>query len=367
MQIHRVPRPTARDAAPHPLLEAFVHVDAAVARDLYDHDDFVDTVTSRTVLLFGSESSTYTAWVALPDGVDPESCHPGDGLATAGVRLWLKEDLHQAMVYVQTHPDHRSQGIAKALYAVATADLAAQGRTTWQTWSHCPGPEATGPDAIAARTGSGAVDGRSPNNRWLTSLGFTLEQCERPSMLVLDDDTLARAATLRAEASDIAGPDHELVTWVGNTPTDLLGDLGWLLTRMSTDVPSGELEFDEQVWDADRVRAQEDRARAAGMDSVITAVRHRPTGRLVAYTQFEWYASRPEGVFQENTIVLAEHRGHRLGQLVKAVNLAALRDANPAARRVHTWNAVENGWMLAINDALGFVPSGLEGAWQKKL
>ena len=40
---------------------------------------------------------------------------------------------------------------------------------------------------------------------------------------------------------------------------------------------------------------------------------------------------------------------------------------NPHARRVQTWNANENRWMLAINDALGFAPIGLEGLGQKKV
>lgn len=71
---------------------------------------------------------------------------------------------------------------------------------------------------------------------------------------------------------------------------------------------------------------------------------------------------------RRNPIVHGDHRGHRLGQRVKAANLTALLAENPHARRVHTWNANENRWMLyAINDALGFAPIGLEGLGQKKV
>ncbi|MBB1494354.1 hypothetical protein J4N02_06705 [Propioniciclava sp. MC1595] len=52
---------------------------------------------------------------------------------------------------------------------------------------------------------------------------------------------------------------------------------------------------------------------------------------------------------------------------MKAANLTAPLAENPHARRVHTWNANENRWMLAINDALGFAPIGLEGLGQKKV
>jgi hypothetical protein len=65
--------------------------------------------------------------------------------------------------------------------------------------------------------------------------------------------------------------------------------------------------------------------------------------------------------------VVAEHRGNRLGLLIKAANLRAARQRWPTARSVLTWNAVENRHMLAINTLLGFKPAGYEGEWQKRL
>lgn len=369
MQIHPVPRPPARDAAPHPLVHAAVHVEDAVEFDQYGHHDFADTARSRTVRLFGSEQSESHLWVALPDGVDPDTCAPEEGLAMASVRLPLQEDTDKADVHVVTHPAHRSQGHAKALMSAVSHLLHERGRTTWIAYAFSPGPEATGPDAIPARTGSGAVDGRRPAHRWLQAEGFTLEQCERPSTLVLDDVAFARAEELAAGARRAApaASGYELLSWSDATPAGHLDGMAWLVSRMSTDVPNGDLGFDEQVWDAERLLAGEERVRAAGIHWVLTAARHRGTGQLVAFTRFEWPEENPAGVWQEETLVLAEHRGHRLGTLVKAANLPRLLEVNPAARRVHTWNAAENRWMLAINDALGFVPVGLEGAWQKKL
>jgi hypothetical protein len=64
------------------------------------------------------------------------------------------------------------------------------------------------------------------------------------------------------------------------------------------------------------------------------------------------------------TIVDATHRGHRLGMLVKAANLRALRDAVPAVERVITWNAASNTHMIAINEALGFRPQLRFSQWQ---
>ena len=50
------------------------------------------------------------------------------------------------------------------------------------------------------------------------------------------------------------------------------------------------------------------------------------------------------------------HRGHRLGLLLKAAMLEWLAEAEPAVDRIETGNASANTHMIAVNDALGFVP-----------
>ncbi|MFV0405376.1 MAG: hypothetical protein ACK5LN_00900 [Propioniciclava sp.] len=66
-----------------------------------------------------------------------------------------------------------------------------------------------------------------------------------------------------------------------------------------------------------------------------------------------------------DTLVRADHRGHRLGMLVKTANLAQLQRLNPFAERIHTWNAAENAPMLAINLALGFQTVAVHGGWHR--
>jgi hypothetical protein len=87
----------------------------------------------------------------------------------------------------------------------------------------------------------------------------------------------------------------------------------------------------------------------------------------VAYTVLNWRAGVPDSIAQQDTLVQSEHRGRRLGLLIKVANLRRAQTRWPAARSVLTWNANENQHMLAINIALGFKPAGFEGEWQKRL
>ena len=53
--------------------------------------------------------------------------------------------------------------------------------------------------------------------------------------------------------------------------------------------------------------------------------------------------------------------------LIKAANLEFVRAVLPGAGSVITWNAEENRHMLAVNEALGFRPILVEGAFERPL
>ena len=55
-------------------------------------------------------------------------------------------------------------------------------------------------------------------------------------------------------------------------------------------------------------------------------------------------------------LVDPDHRGHRLGTIVKIENLRRARAHEPALAVVETYNAEANPHMLAINVAMGFRP-----------
>jgi GNAT superfamily N-acetyltransferase len=97
------------------------------------------------------------------------------------------------------------------------------------------------------------------------------------------------------------------------------------------------------------------------------AIEHVPTGRLAGYTELSVPPELARAVSQEDTIVLREHRGHRLGMLLKVANLVFLSHTYPGHPSVTTFNAEENLHMLSVNEAVGFVPVAYEGGWKKVL
>ena len=81
-----------------------------------------------------------------------------------------------------------------------------------------------------------------------------------------------------------------------------------------------------------------------------------PDGDPAGYTELGVVHARPVLGDQGDTVVVAAHRGHRLGRWLKAANLLATVAAHPELRFVNTFNAESNPWMLSINEAMGFRP-----------
>ena len=134
---------------------------------------------------------------------------------------------------------------------------------------------------------------------------------------------------------------------------------------MTTDAPHRDLPVEEEDWDADRVREYEQVHRERGRTVLSAGAVHE--GRLVAFTDLHVPAATPEHAHQGGTLVLREHRGHRLGSLVKAAVLRQVLADFPGVRTVTTYNADSNTPMVAVNEALGFVPAGALSSWSVRV
>jgi GNAT superfamily N-acetyltransferase len=304
----------------------------------------------------------FVAVLDRPDGGAPTA---DDVVGFGFLAMALEENTHTADVYVGVHPDHRRRGIGAALAARVEEAAADAGRTTFFVWAASPREAAPDEEAVVPATGVGRIPADVAGVRFALRRGYTVEQVERMSRLDLPVDP-DRLAAFEAEARAKAGDDYRTHTWEG-IPEEWHDGYAQLMTRMTTDVPQGELDFGEEKWDAERVRVYLQNRADSGQRLLTTLVEHVPTGEIAAGTSFLLQDGKPAFVFQEETIALKAHRGHRLGMLVKAVNLRELAARYPQTERVHTFNAEENAHMLGINVALGFRPSGAEAALQKRV
>jgi len=355
LEIVEVTVPTSLDAPDAWPVHATVAVSQAV--DLGVHGN-VDTALDAEGVVAGLLESTHRRirrFVATLDG---------EPVGRGFVLLPLTSNTHRASVQVSVVPSARRRGVGTALWGAVERVARDAGRTALSGDSpHSPEPS-PGPGALEPTTGVGRAPADDAGVRFALRHGFTLEQVARHSVLDLPVDP-GRLAGLVAVATAAAGPGYRVHVWADEIPEEHLDGLAVLETRMSTDAPSGGLDLREDPWDADRVRAWFAQVHDREAGYVVCAVEHVPTGALAGFTVVTFPEKRPPVVFQEDTLVLREHCGHRLGMLVKATLLAELARTRPAAERVHTWNAQENDAMLAINVALGFRPAGIDAEWQR--
>lgn len=282
------------------------------------------------------------------------------------VTLPLRENTSTAGIDVLVAPAHRRRGWGRRLLEHAESVAAGRGRTSLDSYCEIP-LELVERSAglLPAKSGAGGLPRDEASTAFASGAGYELEQVERSSRLALPVPP-EHLEMLAAEASAFAR-DYTMVAWAESCPDEFVAEYAVLKARMSTDVPTAGLDWGAEDWDIARVRDEERTLARSGVQVQVAAAVHRASGGLAAYTVLNWRPDVPATVIQQDTLVSAEHRGHRLGMQVKLANLRLAQQRWPAARSVLTWNANENQHMLAINISLGFKPAGYEGEWQKRL
>ena len=347
--------------------------------DAPDAADFIESIEVRNLieaLGYGTRELEMTAAETLPFWLD----HENSPRRLFGVRVdgrlvgrgFYETNAGQGAIgerdrvvwsTVEVLPDFRHRGIGTAL--ADRIEQIARDDSRDRLLVYVVSPDAPG-ERLDAATGFGSVPRDNDEVRFLLARGFRLEQVERGSRLALPVNDGELRATF-AGASAASGKNYFLHYWTGATPDRWLDDLAILYTRMSTDAPTAGLEEPEDVWTAARVRAEDERQAASPRSAVTAAVEHVPTGHLVGFTVLSVPSDTTRSVGQFDTLVLREHRGHRLGMLLKVANLGALQQQHAGYPSVITFNAEENRHMLQVNEDLGFVAIGYEGAWRKRL
>ncbi len=271
------------------------------------------------------------------------------------------EEADAGWLTVQVLPEYAGRGIGRALADAGEALALADGKSKALVYHAAvarPGAQ------IVPASGVGSLPADDRAVRFLQARGYRFEQVERVSRLPLP---VAGLEHLVIEAEAASGPDYVVHTWVGRAPQRWLEDIALLNTRMSTDAPTAGLEEPEDIWTVDRVIARDDANDANPRSRLVAAVEHLPSAHLVGFTVLSVPQQSHRAPAQYATLVLREHRGHRLGMLLKVANLAHLERVAPGHPSIITFNAEENRHMLDVNESLGFVPIALEGAWRKDL
>jgi len=349
-----LPDVTTRDELNVEFCQGLIDVSRAVAIDTTGDDDNVWTMNELFSFCKPSAQRRHTLLAALDDGVV---------VGSAEVSSPLLDNLNLAEVYVEVHPNHRRLGIGSALLAQAEARAKTQGRTVWHSWVTTRPPSTDSP-LVTAPTGD-SISANSPGWLFGSHHGYALEQVERDAVLDLPIENNQLESWRDGALATANG--YRLHCWPSVPIAEQwLEDYALLRGQVPTEAPNAGLVNEDQKWDVSRLLEDWQQDVFAGYHSMVVAAEHIDTGQLVAFTELSTCDDKPAIAHQYYTYVQPAHRGHRLGLAVKAANLAQLMAVAPAVRRLHTDNAGENAWMLAINDQLGFRLRTFTGALQKK-
>ncbi|MFZ2042838.1 MAG: hypothetical protein WAV12_02440, partial [Trebonia sp.] len=208
----------------------------------------------------------------------------------------------------------------------------------------------------AAAAGRAIIDGGvregSGGEAFALLAGATLGQAEVRRVLDVAKIPAGSIARLRESAARAAG-GYSLARWTGVTPDDRLDQVASLHNALN-DAPM-DPGLEATAWTAERVRDRINGriARSPSRRYSLAAV-HDASGEMAALTVVSVDPAIPDWGHQLITAVTRRHRGHRLGMLTKAAMMDWLAEAEPAMRRIETWNAASNRYMIAVNEELGY-------------
>ncbi|KAA1422307.1 GNAT family N-acetyltransferase [Mumia zhuanghuii] len=266
----------------------------------------------------------------------------GDVIATGLLEVPLRDNTETAWIDVATAPEHRDA--VGAFFEHLKQRVRGIGRGRLESvakWA--PGDE-EGPDAKILRVH-----------------GFRLGLIEAQRVLDLPPDREHLAGLAERAAPHHAA--YALRTWRGPVPDEVLEDYAAMRAVMAVEAPSGDMGWEKEDFPPERVRTEEAEL-AAQQRTPWTTVAVAPDGTLAGHSQIIVPATDPQNAYQWDTLVLTDHRGHRLGLAMKARNLLAAADELGPRTLLHTWNAAENAPMVSVNEALGFRLAAMTGEFR---
>ncbi|WP_431795534.1 N-acetyltransferase family protein [Microbacterium enclense] len=352
LELRPLPLPASIDAPDAHDFREMARMRDLVYAEIAGHDDHAMPADELLALYRPIAAQLRLLWIAVLDG---------EVVGRVGLDLPQEAGARTGLWLIELRRSAWGRGIGRAAHELIERTAREHGRTILQSWAEHPAAE--GP-RLEAPTGFGSIP-LDRAARFYLDAGYTLEQIVRQSRLDLADSEPHLRTLLTGAESAATG--YRVIQWTLPTPPEFVDAFAYMKSRMITDAPAAGLDYDEEIWDAARVTDWERRYTEADRHVLVTVAQHVDSGELAAFNELSIGKDRTAVTQQEDTLVVASHRGHRLGMLVKCAGLLAWREAIPESPRVLTWNAEENRPMLSINEAIGFAPMSYEGAWQKVL
>jgi GNAT superfamily N-acetyltransferase len=258
----------------------------------------------------------------------------------------LDDNVDLGEVYAGVAPDHRGRGFGSAMVRdLSERNIrAARTRLVGQSWI----PFSQRDD--------------HPYIRFAAKHGFSVANVEirRVVPLPLADDDLD---AWQSEAAP-HHTDYRLETYFGDVPVARIPSLCEAMNQLEVDAPTGDIELEARKLDTEIFLRREDRAKAAGKLMLLTVAIDRHD-TVSAFSTMAIPTQAPEIVYQYGTLVLREHRGHRLGTAVKVANHRRLQQEVSDRSYVETINSEQNGPMVRINEKFGFRPVEILADFQR--
>lgn len=267
-----------------------------------------------------------------------------DPVGALVVELPTRDNLHLAWVSVSVHPDHRRHGHGSVIMNEALRIARVAGRST--IWV------GTAEDDQGAR-------------RFVEGFGFAYasHDARRRQVPAEVDQTAIQRLWAMAEA---AAADYCLERLQPPIPEKVLSELVEV-TAAINDAPMGQLTYEDEKFDLQRLRDLETAARGRGDRVYRVIARRRDTGEVGGHTVVLTHPLQPDVGGQGDTAVARHHRGQRLGLLVKIDMMRWLAEVEPQLKIIETWNNVDNNFMINVNEALGYRLSRIFNMYELKL
>lgn len=282
-------------------------------------------------------------WDGEPPDIAVARNEQGRVAGVLAAYLTHRDNRHLAVIDIAVDPYLRRRGIGRLLFQAGVDHARDHGRTVLVV----------------------PLAGRPENDAFAVAMDLhraAEEVHRRQDLLALDWQRLD--AGYAAALSYSAG--YELIPIAGAVPADLVDDIAHLAAAIN-DAPTGDLDIEDEAFTTERIRAFEAAMAARHIRTYRLVARDRKSGALAGHTVVGLDGEQPWYGDQFDTSVLREHRGHRLGLLLKIGMLRWLADAEPQLRVLDTSNMASNSHMIKVNGTLGYRVVGSTVDWQCRI